>query len=245
MDRMIYIAMTGAKHTMLQQATVANNLANQATPGFRADLAAFRAAPVLGDGVPTRAFVVEQTTGADFTPGVIQQTGRDLDMAVQSEGWISVQTGDGEAYTRNGSFELDPTGLLKTHAGQAVLGDNGPIVIPPDSRIAIGKDGTVSATPYANPTETQIVGRIKLVNPPVRDLDKGNDGLFRLRNGEPAQAAAEVELIGGALESSNVNPVQQLVNMISHSRQYDLQVKLLTTAEQNARTAGQVLSLNG
>ncbi len=244
MDRLIYVAMTGAKHAMYQQATVSQNLANVSTPGFRADLAAFRAVPVQGGGAATRSFVVEQTTGADFSPGVIQQTGRDLDMAVTGPGWITVQTPNGEAYTRNGSFELDPTGMLRTRNGYPVIGDAGPMIVPPDTRVSVGKDGTVSAISLIRPSESTPIGRIKLVNPDAKLMEKGNDGLFRQRDGQPAQADAAVELVGGALEGSNVNSVAELVNMISFSRQYDMQIKLLATAEQNARTAGQVLTLS-
>ncbi|PHV02503.1 flagellar basal-body rod protein FlgF [Iodobacter sp. BJB302] len=246
MDRMLYIAMTGAKQTMLRQASVANNLANVATPGFRAELTAARAVPVIGGtGVPSRAYVVEQTTGADFTPGIVQQTGRALDVAVNGEGWLSVQTPTGEAYTRNGGFEIDAAGLLKTRSGLVVQGENGPLTIPENTRITIAKDGTISGAPFDNPAQAVEIGRLKLVNPSERELEKGSDGLFRQRNGEVAQADAGVKLASESLEVSNVNPVDQLVQMIGSQRQYDLQIKMMQTVDQNARSAAQLLTLTG
>ena len=151
MDRMIYVAMSGAKQALGQQATVAHNLANLTTNGFRAETSVFRAVPVVGEGAPTRAFVVDSTPGADFTPGVIQTTGRDLDIAVQGKGWIAVQAADGsEAYTRNGSLQLNANGVLQTRNGNAVLGDGGPLSIPSDTLITIAGDGTVSTVPTGN-----------------------------------------------------------------------------------------------
>lgn len=246
MDRLIYIAMTGAKHTLWQQAAVAHNLANAATTGYRAETNAFRALPVVGEGSPTRAFVVDSTTGADFSPGAIQHTGRDFDVAVQGGGWIAVQTPDGsEAYTRNGSLQTSPNGQLQTRTGLTVLGDTGPIAIPPDTDVTVAKDGTISTIPTGqNLNAVAVVGRIKLVNPAEKDLVRGEDGLFRIGSGNPAQADANVVLISGALETSNVNVVDALVGMISLARQFDMQIKLLQNAEANATKASQVMNLN-
>ncbi|QNM98466.1 flagellar basal-body rod protein FlgF [Chitinimonas koreensis] len=245
MDRLIYVAMTGAKQASLQQATVANNLANASTPGFKQELSAFRAVQAVGGtGYQSRSFVLEQSTGSDFTPGTLQTTGRDLDIALTTEGMFAVQTGNGEAYTRNGSLEIDATGLLKTREGNPVLGDGGPIVIPENSVLTFGRDGTISAAPVNDPSQSNEVGRIKLVRPDERQLDRGNDGLFRLRDGQPAQADAAVQLTSGALEASNVNAVDQLVKMIDYQRSYDLQVRMLQTADQNARSAAQIMSLS-
>jgi flagellar basal-body rod protein FlgF len=247
MDRLIYIAMTGAKHALWQQASTAHNLANVTTTGYRAETNAFRALPVFGEGAKTRAFVVDSTTGADFSPGVIQQTGRDLDMAVQGKGWIAVQAADGsEAYTRNGSFQINVNGVLQTRNGQNVLGDGGPISIPPDNDITVAKDGTISAIPTGQTlTSVTAVGRVKLVNPPETDLVKGEDGLFRLKSGQPAPADANVMLASNSLESSNVNMVEAMVNMITHARSFDMQTKLVTNAQSNDAKAGQILNLNG
>ncbi|UXY17014.1 flagellar basal-body rod protein FlgF [Chitiniphilus purpureus] len=245
MDRLIYTAMTGAKHSAYRQEAIAHNLANVGTPGFRAQLESFRAVPVLAPGtLPTRAFVVEQSTGSDFTPGVLQQTGRDLDVAIEGDGWFAVQTDTGEAYTRNGGFEIDATGLLKTRNGQVVLGEAGPITVPENTFVTFGADGTVSGADRNNPAQVNELGRIRLVNPPLETLDRGSDGLFRQRSGAPAPADANVRVASGSIETSNVNAVDELVDMISAQRHYDMQVRLLQTADTNARSAAQILAVS-
>ena len=246
MDRLIYTAMTGAKHALEQQATTSNNLANATTTGFRAQIDQFRAVPVQGAILPTRAFVVDSTTGSDFRAGAIQQTGRELDVAVQGDGWIAVQAADGsEGYTRNGSLKLDENGVLLTRDGLTVMGDGGPLSIPAGRNIAMGKDGTISLVPDGSEASgITTVGRLKLVNPPETDLVRGDDGLFRLKDGEAADADPNVSLISGALESSNVNVVDEMVNMISLARQFDMQMKLLQHAENNDSKATQLLSMS-
>lgn len=245
MDRMIYVAMSGAKHALEQQAAVAHNLANVATTGFRAAVNAFRAVPVQGDGLATRSFVVESTVGANFAPGALQNTGRDLDVAVQGPGWIAVQSANGsEAYTRNGGLQVSPNGMLQTRNGLNVLGDGGPISIPPDSMISIAKDGTVSAVSALPPPKSvNAVGRIKLVNPDEKLLVRGDDGLFRLAGGGSAEADAKVALAAGALEGSNVNVVQEMMNMIAVARQYDLHMQLLSNAQKDETQASQILNV--
>jgi flagellar basal-body rod protein FlgF len=246
MDRLIYTAMTGAKHALEQQATTSHNLANAATSGFRAQIDQFRAVPVLGEGAPTRAFVVDSTTGSDFRPGAIQQTGRDLDVAVAGSGWIAVEAADGsEAYTRNGSLQMNENGLLQTRGGLNVVGDGGTISIPPGSNITIAKDGTISLIPDGSKaTGVTSVGRIKLVNPPEASLVRGDDGLFRQQGGATAEADGTVSLVSGAIESSNVNVVNEMVNMITLAREFEMHMKLLQNAENNANKAGQLLALN-
>lgn len=246
MDRLIYTAMTGAKHALEQQATTSHNLANATTTGFRAQIDQFRAVPVQGAILSTRAFVVDSTTGSDFRAGAIQQTGRALDVAVQGDGWIAVQAADGsEAYTRNGSLKLDENGVLLTRDGLTVMGDGGPLSIPSGRNIAMGKDGTISLVPDGSEASgLTTVGRLKLVNPPEADLVRGDDGLFRLKDGEAAEADPNVSLISGALESSNVNVVDEMVNMISLARQFDMQMKLLQHAENNDSKATQLLSMS-
>ena len=243
MDRMIYTAMTGAKHILDQQANVSNNLANATTNGFRAQMDAFRAVPVQGNPLPTQAFVVDATVGSDFTPGSVQQTGRTLDVAVQGKGWFAVQTASGsEAYTRNGSLKLSENGQLLTQRGDAVLGDGGPISIPPNTAVSIAKDGTITGI-AANQPPT-ILGRIKLVNPPENNLARGDDGLFRTRDASAVDADANVVMIGGALEGSNVNAADAMVNMISLSRQFEMQMNLMKNAESNETKASQLLALS-
>ena len=244
MDRVIYIAMTGAREVTRQQAAVAHNLANVSTHGFKQELSVFRALPVVGEGARTRAFVLETTPHTDFTAGAIQQTGRPLDVAVRGAGWIAVQGPDGrEAYTRMGQLEVGQNGILQTVRGHLVLGDGGPIAVPPDQEVAIAPDGTVSAIPVGeNRNAVTIAGRIRLVNPPEADLVRGQDGLFRLRNGQPAPADANVRLAAGALETSNVNPAEALVQMISLARQFELQMRLIRIADENARAADKLLA---
>lgn len=246
MDRMIYTAMTGAKHILDQQATTSHNLANATTTGFRAQIDQFRAVPVQGAALATRAFVVDSTTGSDFRGGAIQHTGRELDVAVQGEGWLAVQAEDGsEAYTRNGSLKINEDGMVQTPNGLNVLGDGGPLSIPPGRNIAVAKDGTVSLVPDGSAaTGLTSIGRLKLVNPPVADLVRGDDGLFRLKDGSAASADPKVNVISGSLESSNVNVVDEMVNMISLARQFDMQMKLLQHAESNDGKAAQLLSMS-
>jgi flagellar basal-body rod protein FlgF len=245
MDRVIYIAMTGAREVTRQQAAVAHNLANVATHGFRQELNVFRALPVVGEGARTRAFVIETTPRSDFTQGTIQLTGRPLDVALRGPGWIAVQGADGEeAYTRMGHRQISANGILQTTNGLNVIGDAGPLAVPPDQDLLIAKDGTVSTVPVGqNLNAVTIAGRIKLVNPPEAELARGEDGLFRLKNGEPAPADAEATLVSGALESSNVNPAEAMVNMISLARQFDLQMRVIRAADDNHRSSDKVLSM--
>jgi flagellar basal-body rod protein FlgF len=246
MDKLIYTAGSGAKHILEKQATTSHNLANVSTTGFRAQIDAFRAVPVLGEGLPTRAFVVDSTVGADFSSGPLQITGRDLDVAVKGKGWIAVQMADGsEAYTRNGALQMSPNGLLQTTAGHTIQGDGGPITIPPEVTVAIGADGTVSTiATTTQPGAPAVLGRLKLVNPPEQDLVRGDDGLFRLKDGSAAAADPLVAVAGGALEGSNVSPVEAMVDMIALARSFETQMSLLKNAENNAAKATQILALN-
>lgn len=247
MDRLIYTAMTGAKHALSRQDTLSHNLANASTPGYRADTTAFRAVPIRGEGGPTRVFAIESTPGANFAPGSIQQTARDLDVALNGRGWFAVESRNGtEAYTRAGSFETDANGMLVTRGGLPVLGDGGPIVIPADSRVSIAKDGTISAIPNAGPlTNVQVVGRLKLVDPPEASLVKGGDGLFRTRDGVPAVTDETLSVTAGSLEGSNVNVVEAMVGIIAVARQFEVQMKILQTAEADSRAATQLVSVSG
>jgi flagellar basal-body rod protein FlgF len=242
MDRLIYTAMTGAKHLMHRQESLAQNLANANTTGFRADLVALRAVPAQGQEAGTRVFTVETTTGADFAPGPMQATGRPLDVAVQGAGWIAVQALDGnEAYTRAGNLQVSADGTLMLPNGLPVLGEGGPITVPADAALTVAPDGTVSAKTANSPTVNQ-VGRIKLVNPEAAELEKGLDGLFRLKSGDPADADANVRLAEGTLEGSNVNVVEAMIGMIAAARQFEMQMKMLSTAESNEQKASSLVS---
>lgn len=246
MDRLIYTAMTGAKGTMDQQAAVAHNLANATSTGFRAELHKLRAVEVQTEAMRTRAFTVDASVANNFDQGSLQHTGRAYDVALAGKGWLAVQMPDGsEAYTRNGSLEVSANGILQTHDGKPVLGDGGPVTIPPDNEITIGADGSISASQPDQPGVVNVVAQLKLVNPPEADLVRGDDGLFRVRGGAPAQADPTVRVAGGYLEGSNVNVVDQMVQMISLARQFEMQTRMLSTAEQNDRAAAQVLGRVG
>ncbi|HYP85641.1 flagellar basal body rod protein FlgF [Variovorax sp.] len=245
MDRMLYVAMSGAKQAMEQQASVANNMANASTPGFRAQIDAFRAVPVVGDEPTTRAFVVATTPGADFSHGPLTDTGRELDVAVNGDGWLVVRTPDGgEAYTRVGNLQVGPDGQVTTMGGRPVVGDAGGLVIPPGSTVTVASDGTIAARGPGDPaTGVGEVGRLKLVNPDTRDLVRGDDGLFRMRDGlPPAEADPAVTVAAGVIEGSNVNSVEAMVAMIASGRSFEMQMKSIQTANEDAQAANRLLA---
>lgn len=246
MDHMIYTAMTGANAAAQRQSVLSNNLANASTVGFRAELSNFRAVPLQGDGASTRVFALEATSGFRDTPGPVQRTGRSLDAMATGNSWFAVQGLDGtEAYSRNGGFEVSSTGQMLTGTGLPVLSDGGaPIDVPPGAEVSLGSDGTITAKVTGQPPSA--IGRLKLATPTAEDpLVRSDDGLFRTRSGEPVAQDAAARLLPGALEGSNVNPVESMVGMIAASRQFEQQMRLLTTAETNDKSASQLLSLNG
>ena len=239
MDRMIYLSMAAAKATMHRQEVVAHNLANASTNGFRAELAAFRAVPVRGDGASTRVYALESTVGYSNAPGVVQTTGRPLDVAVKGNSWLSVQALDGaEAYTRAGALEVNAEGVLTDLQGRPVVGDGGPLTLPANAVVEIAADGTVSAK--VGRERPQPVGRLKLVTPEAT-LQRGTDGLFRATEGDlPADPAARLQ--SGALEGSNVNAIESMVAMIAAARQFEQQMKALQSAEQKEQSATKLLT---
>ncbi len=245
MDGMLYVAMTGAREAMVGQVSHSNNLANISTPGFKADLAQFRSQPVFGPGLPSRVFAMTERPATDFAPGPILSTGNDLDVAVNGDGFIAVQAVDGtEGYTRRGDLRISANGLLQTGDGRMVLGNGGPIAIPPAEKLNIGLDGTISIRPLGQAANTlAVVDRIKLVKPNPAELEKGDDGLFRLPGGEPVAADATVTIASGALEGSNVNGVDAMVRMITLAREFEMQVKLMEEAKSNDERAAQLLSI--
>jgi flagellar basal-body rod protein FlgF len=235
--------MAGAKQIMTAQAINSNNLANASTTGFRADMRAFHSVPVYGPALPSRVYAVTDPTGLDLRPGPLVSTGRELDVAVEGEGYIAVQTADGkEAYTRAGDLRMTAEGLLTTGAGHPVLGSGGPIAIPLAEKIEIGRDGTVSLRPVGQAAATLAAAdRIKLVNIPAGNVVKGEDGLLHVADGSTPPESAEVNLVSGALEGSNVSAVDAMVNMISLARHFEMAIKSMKTAEENDRAATQVL----
>jgi flagellar basal-body rod protein FlgF len=245
MDRLLYIAMTGAKHALQTQAANNHNLANLGTTGFKADLVAYRSAHLQGPGAASRAYGVLEGRGTDLSPGPIQATGNELDVAVDGSGWLAVQGSDGrEAYTRAGDLRVSSAGLLVNGAGHLVLGDGGPIAIPPAEKIEIAGDGTLSIVAAGEPASNPVtLDRLKLVDPPPADLEKADNGLLYLPDGATAPPDAAVRVVPGALEGSNVSAVDALVNMISHAREFELQVKMMGVAEENDRAEAGLLRL--
>jgi len=246
MDRSLYIAMSGAKQTLLAQTANANNLANTQTTGFKSDLEQFRSRPVYGAGFPTRVYAMNEKPGLDFSTGAMQTTGGDLDVAINGEGYLAVQGADGkEAYTRAGDLRITPQGFLQTGAGLNVLGQDGPITVQPAEKVTIGSDGTISIIPLGsgNATTQVEVGRIKLVQAASENLEKSNDGLLRTKDGQPVAANADVRLAQGVLEGSNVNAISAMVDMIELARNFELQTKVMKSVDENSAVGAKLIQM--
>lgn len=247
MDKALYISMSGAKQSMLAQRAHSNNLANVNTTGFKNDFAQARSMPVYGEHHPTRAYAMTERPGTNFQQGPLNETGRELDVAIKGEGWIAVQAPDGsEAYTRAGDLQTDSNGILRTGSGLAVLGNGGPIAVPPSAKMEVGADGTISVIPLGQPADAIAeVDRIKLVNPDSDTIEKGLDGLVRVKGDNPPAAIdGNVRLEPGFLEGSNVNAVESLTEILSLARQYELHVKVMSTADQNSEAAARLLQIS-
>ncbi len=245
MDRSLYLAMSGAKQTLLAQTANVNNLANTQTTGFKSDFEQFRAMPVFGPGYPARVYAMSERPGTDLTLGPVQTTGRELDVAIKDNGWLAVNGKDGaEAYTRAGDLRVTPEGFLQTGSGLQLLGGDGPVSIPPAEKIEIGRDGTISIVPLGENAATQVVvDRLKLVRPEVDALEKRADGLMYLKQGGPLEADADVSLIQGALEGSNVNAISALVEMIELARHFELQTKVMKNADENSSVSAKLMQM--
>lgn len=246
MDKSLFLSMSGASQNMLAQRAHANNLANVSTTGFRRDFEQARSMPVFGEGLATRAYAMTERPGTDMSAGTLQETGRDLDVAVQGEGWIAVQAPDGgEAYTRAGNLKIDTFGMLRTSGGLPVLGNAGPIALPPADKVEIGTDGTISFRAQGEaPNVLAEVDRIKLVKPVQAAMHKGEDGLMRMNDGLEQPADGAVTLVTGFLEGSNVNAVEEMTAMLSLARQFELHIKMMRTAEENAQATNKLLQIS-
>jgi len=246
MDRMLYISMNAAQQTMLSQAANSNNLANVNTTGFRADFEQFRSQPVFGEGLPTRVYSMSERPATDYQQGSVQSTGRELDVSIQGDGFLAVQGKDGrEGYTRAGDLQITATGQLVTGTGLAVMGEGGPIAIPPAEKIEIGADGTISIRPIGGDANAlAVLDRLKLVKPELNNVFKDSDGLMRMQDGTDAPLDAAVTVASGTLEGSNVNAVSALVNMIELQRQYEMQVKMMKSADDNGAASARLLQFN-
>ncbi|MBW8185144.1 flagellar basal-body rod protein FlgF [Shewanella nanhaiensis] len=247
MDKLLYVAMSGAKQNMNALAVRANNLANANTDGFKADMEQARSMQAFGEGLPTRVFAMTENPSANFSSGPLKTTGRDLDIAINGSGWIAVQGADGgEAYTRSGSLSFDTSGLLRNDRGNPIMGDSGPIVLPlPIEKVEIAQDGIISVRPLGATAEViEEVGRIKLVNPGDGNMMRGADGLFRQMSGEIAPADPRVAVESGAVEGSNVNAVDEMVSLIDIQRQFEMQVKMMKTAEEMDQASSSLMRIS-
>ncbi|MEB2398495.1 MAG: flagellar basal-body rod protein FlgF [Alcaligenaceae bacterium] len=247
MDRIVYTAAGGAARLLEQQSVISNNLANVNTTGFREQMAHYRSVPVVGDqGLPTRIGTVTATPGSSFQQGVMAETGHALDLAISGEGWFSVMTPQGEAYTRAGELAVNQDNLLVTQQGHPVLSaDNAPVEVPERGIITFSVDGQISALGAGdNPNDLQMLGQLKLVNPPAADMQRGDDGLFRLAEGQAAPQDPRVRMVSGFLEKSNVNPAEAMVGMIANARRFEMQMKIIQDAGTNAERANSILSSN-
>lgn len=245
MDKLLYVAMSGASENAIAQKAHANNLANVSTVGFQRDLEQARSMPVFGEVQPSRAYAMSERPGTDFSGGAMMDTGRDLDIAVKGDGWIAVQTPDGgEAYTRTSSMNIDALGVLRDGSGLPVMGNGGPIAVPPQQQIEIGADGTISIRSLGEtPTVMAQVDRIKLVRPDTKNMEKGPDGLMHTKDGAAAPADATVQVESGFLQASNVNAVDEMTSVLNLARQFELHVKMMKTAETNDESMARVLQL--
>jgi flagellar basal-body rod protein FlgF len=244
MDKMVYIAASGAKQSLRGLALKANNLANANTTGFKADFAQARSMQAFGEGLPTRVFSMQERPGSNMISGGIVETGRDLDIAMSQNAWLSVQDASGkEAYTKVGTLNITAEGMLVTSHGRQVIGEGGPVILPvPIEKIEFSKDGAIQVRPQGAPaTFLEEIGRLKVVEANSSQLEKGNDGLFRPKPDQTVDTSANVKIYSGSLEMSNVNPVHEMVDMISHQRQFELQVKLMKTAEEIDERQDQLL----
>lgn len=245
MDRLVYTAMSGLRSQMAAQSTIANNIANASTTGFRAERVSFDRLVLQGSGYETRQLAAEEVNDFDRRAGTIVQTARPLDVAVTSDSWIAVQAADGsEAYTRRGDLSVAASGVLETGDGFPVMGSGGPITVPPHQSIAIADDGTVSIVPPGgDPTQPQVVDKIRLASPEGSQTAKGLDNLLHVKGGGVLPEDLDARLQAGALEQSNVNLTEALVDMIENQRSYEVQAGLLKEAKTMDESAASLMRL--
>ena len=245
MDKLVYTAATGLKAHMASQAAIANNMANASTIGFRADRVVFDRLELSGSRLDTRTPASEEVVDADRRPGAIMQTGRPLDVAVTGDAWLTVQATDGsEAYTRRGDLQIAPTGVLETGDGFPVMGSGGPITVPPAESVKISSDGSISIVPIGgNANNPQVIDKIKLASPKGTETLKGLDNLLHVKGGGVLPEDADAKLESGALEGSNVNMTQALVDMIENQRSYEVQANLMKEAKDMDESATSLMRM--
>jgi len=246
MDRLIYSSLSAMRGAMARQATTANNLANANTTGFRAEMASVRPLWLRGDGFESRAPSSEEVTAADMHAGTITETGRPLDVALNGDALLTVQAENGdEAYTRRGDLVVAASGLVTTGDGSPVMGEAGPITMPPADDVKIDEQGVIWYRPAGSDPiqEMQQLDRLKLVTPAGSQIAKGLDGLFRVVDGGVLPSDPDARVTAGSLEGSNVNATKALVDMIDAARAWEMQVKLVTTARELDSSSADLMRL--
>lgn len=247
MDKVLFLAMSGARENMLAQQAHSNNLANANTVGFKSDLAQARAMQVFGEGYASRVYAQTERPATNLDSGTLMETGRQLDLAVAGDGWITVVGPDGkEGFTRGGELQIDATGQLVTGSGLPVMGNGGiPVVIPPSEKIEIAHDGTITVLPLGeNVTELVLIDQIKLVNPDPKEMFKGVNGLMRTASDVPLPADPNIRIRSGYVESSNVNGVHELTSVLTLAKQFEVHIKMMKTAEENSSAAARILQIS-
>lgn len=232
MDALIFTAMSGANRALKAQQVHANNLANSETGGFRADFGVARSQAVAGSGFDARHVTRLEPSAVNSRPGAIHATGRELDVAIEGEGFLAVLDGGQEVYTRAGSLDVGPDGALRVQ-GRPVLGDGGAITLPPFSQLAIAADGTLSVQAQGE-TLMQPVAKLKLVRPVPEELSKNGNGFIISRAGGALPADDTVRVKGGHLERSNVSAVEEMIATMALGRDFELQMKMFNTASEMA-----------
>ena len=246
MDRLVYTAASGLKAHMASQAAIANNIANVNTTGFRADRVVFDRLSVTGPGFEARVPASEQVIDADRKSGAMMQTGRDLDVAVTGDAWIAVQAPDGtEAYTRRGDLSVNASGTLQTGDGHPVMGaSGGPVTLPPYQKVSIGGDGSISIVPQGSTDgAAQVIDTIKLVSTKGTQTAKGLDNLLYVKGGGTLPQDMDAQVTSGALEGSNVDMTQALVDMIENQRAYEVQANLLKEAKTMDESSASIMRM--
>jgi flagellar basal-body rod protein FlgF len=243
MDTILYKASLGANASLDKQALSANNLANANTSGFRADLYQATSVYMLGPNGESEPYPLTLQNGVDGEDGALMVTNNPLDVAVQGQGWLVVESSEGkEAYTRDGALQIDANGMLTTAKGFPVVGNGGPILLPPAKEVHIGSDGTVSIIPMGSRSnELAALDRLKLVKLDSKQVIKSQNGLFLSNSSAPIEPDGSIQVKSGMIENSNVNVVEEMVNMIENSRQFEYQTRLMNQDDKNAERLAQLL----
>ncbi len=230
MENGIYIGISRQTALRRQMDVVANNLANVNTPAYRAERMVFKEFMVQ-PSKQSAAYSFVQDVGQyrSTENGPITQTGNELDVALNGEGYFVVDTPAGERYTRHGRFQLDANGFVVTTEGHQVLTDAGPIQIPPQSTsISINGDGSIS-------TEFGPLGSLRVVTfEDDQEPQRGANGLYTTE--QDPQAANDVQIVQGSLEQSNVVAVLEITRMMEISNAHNSLQKMLQNEDERNRT---------